>query len=295
MINKKKILNWAGSSLAIIGVAFVVLRLRDHWSSVDLSRISMSAWITLAILALVYGLASSFLFSTAWWNILASFKISVTRRWAFHVYGVSQLAKYVPGNIFHLAGRQVLGMSAGVASGKLLKSIIWELGLAAVAGATYGWLILPGLFPNFSSSLSVILSGLSMMAAIIFLKKLFDSHVAKTFFCMLFLQLITGVIFALLLYVITENTLFSLKVWVLISGSYIIAWLIGLVTPGAPAGAGVRELVLLLLLKGIVQEADLLVAVVLGRILTVLGDVIFFVMAFFMPAKSYQLPEKTYA
>lgn len=65
--------------------------------------------------------------------------------------------------------------------------------------------------------------------------------------------------------------------WIPLSGVYVLAWLAGLVTPGAPAGVGVRELVLLFLLKGIVAEADLLLAVVLGRVVTVVGDFGFFV------------------
>jgi hypothetical protein len=49
-----------------------------------------------------------------------------------------------------------------------------------------------------------------------------------------------------------------------------------MITPGAPAGVGVRELVLLLLVKGMLTEPDLLVAVLTGRIVTVSGDFIYF-------------------
>lgn len=289
MITKKRILHWAGSGFAIVGVGFVALRLHDHWGSLDLSQISPLAWLVIAGLAMLYGLASSLLFTLTWWNLLKSFDIHVTRLWAFHVYGVSQLAKYVPGNIFHLAGRQVMGMSVGAPSGKLLKSIIWELGLAATAGTMYGWLILPAVLPKFSSVFSIILLIISVGLAIFLLSRLFGLLVSKAFGSLLLLQAISGGIFVILLDVIARESQFSPQIWLLIGGSYIIAWLVGLVTPGAPAGAGVRELILLLLLKSIVKEADLLVAVVLGRIITVLGDVLFFMMAFLIPAKYYQL------
>jgi uncharacterized membrane protein YbhN (UPF0104 family) len=62
-------------------------------------------------------------------------------------------------------------------------------------------------------------------------------------------------------------------------GAYVLAWLAGLVTPGAPAGVGVREIVLLFLLGGKIADADLLLAVVLGRGVTVLGDLLFFIAA----------------
>ncbi len=288
MIAKKRILHCAGSGFAIVGVGFVALRLHDHWSSLDLSQISPVAWLVIAGLAILYGLASSLLFTLTWWNLLKSFDIHVARLWAFHVYGVSQLAKYVPGNIFHLAGRQVMGMSVGAPSGKLLKSIIWELGLAATAGSMYGWLILPAILPEFSSLLSIILLVISVGVAVFLLSRLFGLLVSKAFGSLLLLQAISGGIFIILLDVIAHGSLFSPQTYLLIGGSYIIAWLVGLVTPGAPAGAGVRELILLLLLKSIVKEADLLVAVVLGRIITVLGDLLFFMMAFLIPAKYYQ-------
>jgi hypothetical protein len=290
MTTKKRILHWVGSSFAIVGVGFVALRLHDHWSSLDLSQISPLSWLVIAVLAMLYGMVSSLLFTLTWWNLLKSFDIHVTRLWAFHVYGVSQLAKYVPGNIFHLAGRQVMGMSVGAPSGKLLKSIIWELGLAATAGAMYGWLILPAILPEFSSLLSIILLVISVGVAVFLLSRLFGLLVSKAFGSLLLLQAISGGIFAILLDVVARDSQFSPQTWLLIGGSYIIAWLVGLVTPGAPAGAGVRELILLLLLKSIVKEADLLVAVVLGRIITVLGDVLFFMVAFLIPSKFYQKP-----
>jgi uncharacterized membrane protein YbhN (UPF0104 family) len=65
----------------------------------------------------------------------------------------------------------------------------------------------------------------------------------------------------------------------LICGAFVITWLAGSVTPGAPAGIGVRELVLLFLLKGLVLESDLLLAVLLSRVVTVAGDVLFFLAA----------------
>lgn len=75
-----------------------------------------------------------------------------------------------------------------------------------------------------------------------------------------------------------ENVISSLQM-LTICGAFIVAWLVGLVTPGAPAGIGVRELVLLGLLKGFASESDLLLAILLSRLITVGGDVLFFFFA----------------
>jgi uncharacterized membrane protein YbhN (UPF0104 family) len=67
-------------------------------------------------------------------------------------------------------------------------------------------------------------------------------------------------------------------------GAFVITWLAGLVTPVAPAGIGMRELVLLFLLKGLVLESDLLVTVLLSRVVTVAGVVLFSLAALCLPS-----------
>ena len=111
------------------------------------------------------------------------------------VYGTSQLAKYLPGNIFHMAGLQSPGMAAGEPACVLAKSTAWELGLISFSAATFG--------------------------------------------------------------------------------AFMLDWLAGLLAPGAPAGLGVREMVLFSLLKGLVAEADLLLTIVPSRLVTVAGDMLF--------------------
>jgi uncharacterized membrane protein YbhN (UPF0104 family) len=55
--------------------------------------------------------------------------------------------------------------------------------------------------------------------------------------------------------------------------------LAGLITPGAPAGVGIREFVLYAILHPFVNEADLLAAIIFGRIITVVGDILFYILA----------------
>ena len=73
----------------------------------------------------------------------------------------------------------------------------------------------------------------------------------------------------------------------LLCGAYVIAWLAGLVTPGAPAGIGVREAVLLFLLGNVLPHADLLLAVLIGRMVTVFGDTIYFAISSFIKVDNF--------
>jgi uncharacterized membrane protein YbhN (UPF0104 family) len=60
-----------------------------------------------------------------------------------------------------------------------------------------------------------------------------------------------------------------------VPAAFVTAWLIGLVTPGAPAGIGVREIVLIYLSGDYFDNGSILLSVMILRIVTVLGDVIF--------------------
>jgi hypothetical protein len=59
-----------------------------------------------------------------------------------------------------------------------------------------------------------------------------------------------------------------------ILGSYLIAWLLGYLMPGSSGGIGIRESVMMLLLSGVYGRDAILLASVLLRIATTLGDLL---------------------
>lgn len=278
------LLRWVGSCFALVGIVFVFIRLHSYWLELDLFRIDTSSWGGVALFSVIYACANIFL-TFAWWHLLCFLNVKTTRVEALRIYGLSQLAKYMPGNIFHLAGRQALGMAASMPTGALAKSMIWEHGLIAVAGALFGWLALPRLMPGFSEWAGLLLLLVSIYLVSSLLVKIAGRHTMWSFWWqMAFLVVSGGVFIALLNMVVVEGGIATTD-WPIVGGAYICAWLIGMVTPGAPAGVGVRELILLLLLKGLVAETDLLLTVLLGRLITVVGDLLFFAVAFILSVK----------
>ncbi|NIG98135.1 MAG: hypothetical protein G5701_02350 [Serratia symbiotica] len=283
----KRTLHWIGNGLAIIGIFFVILRMYREWHVRDLSCISLNIWLAVACLAIFY-FFDSFLLAFAWRRILKSLGVYVSRAWSIKIYGISQLAKYVPGNVFHIAGRQALGMSAGISGGILAKSIGWEIGLISVSGAVFSWLVLPLLITFVTLPASIALILLTIVGLGYILYRFFSFHLFLAFIYQISFLLISGGIFVILLGALLQNEGGAhLQEWIFICSAYVVAWLVGLVTPGAPAGVGVREFILLFLLKGLVNDADLLIALVLGRILTFAGDLLFFSLSsfFFMIKK----------
>jgi glycosyltransferase 2 family protein len=271
----KRLLYMFGGSIGLAGVIFVGLRLKAYSNEIDIFRFNVIVLFSLLVLVMIYGMAN-ILLARAWWHLLIFFQVRPSCKWAVRVYGLSQLGKYVPGNIFHLAGRQSFGMAAGHHAMPLVKSTIWELGLLSFAGALFSFLLIPLLIPDFPAHLSWLLYLTAIFIAWILSSRLLSKQISSALLCQIIFLIISGSVFTGTLTVITGYPTISPIFVPLVCGAFIMSWLLGLLTPGAPAGLGVREMVLYFLLGGQIAQADLLLAIILSRAITVLGDLVFF-------------------
>ena len=154
-ISLRRALHIFGSFLGIAGVIFVIIKLNVYADQLDFSRFNFCDWGLMSVFSVIYGVANVLL-GFAWFDLLVFLGVgAVSRRWAVKVYGLSQLAKYVPGNIFHLAGRQAYGMAAGIPAIPLAKSSALELGLIAAVGGLFSILLVPIVFPELPSLAAV--------------------------------------------------------------------------------------------------------------------------------------------
>lgn len=267
-------LNVAGGILSLLAIVFVVERFIAYRESIDLARYDAGHWTVLALLAAGYG-AAGVLLAAGWHNILLHLGLKVRFRWSLRAYGLSQLIKYIPGNIFHLAGRQALGMAAGLPAGTLVRSTLWDLGLIAIMALAFIPLALThaGLHP-----VAGTVAGMVIAAGLLAMARLGGgSMLARAALAYLVFLAVSGLLFMLLVTGFCSICDISAPPVVLtLAGAYVIAWLAGLVTPGAPAGLGVREVVLYALLSGSVDQATIIELVILGRIVTLGGDGLFF-------------------
>lgn len=265
-------LNRIGTFLGLAGLVFVAMRLHSYAGEIDLRRIGLGGYLAVAALAGLYG-ASNLLLASGWRRLLAHLGVPVSHSWAIRAYATSQLAKYVPGNIFQFAGRQAVGVAAGIGNGPLAKSTAYELALLVVGGALFSPLLLPLIAAGTSGWLGWI-SFAAVVAVTLWLATVLGADFGgAAIFYLAFLAL-SGLVFAGA-YVLAGGS-GGPALYPAIAGAYVLAWLVGLVTPGAPAGIGVREAILLFLLGEFSSGPIILLAVVIGRTITVLGDLLFF-------------------
>lgn len=273
----KRILHICGSLLACAAIFFMFVRLQSYVDKIDFSALISTLWMYIIILSLVVSICNMFLV-LIWYRCLEYLGVHALFSAATWIYGFSQLGKYIPGNIFHLAGRQTIGMAENLPAGKTLKSIIWELAiLACTASGIFcppfiAQYFFPGLSPAWLSGIFALCCvGVPYVAGRVLGREIRGAILWAVLYLCSF-----GGVFAAILSLITHTDLSPLEMFYG-STAYIVAWFVGFVTPGAPAGLGIREGAMLFLMKDIpVPEAELLLAVMLSRIITIFGDFLFF-------------------
>lgn len=275
----KPFLTWAGRMLAAGGVYFVLTQLFEVSEQMEWEAWPPRLWMALGGLALVYG-SANLLAVVSWRLVLAYLGVDARWRSCLYVYASSQIARYLPGNIFHLAGRQFLGAKMGWPSMAVAKSAGAELLSLAVAGALFSVFVLPLVTPLVSSATSCVIFAALLLGVVTLARVILSSAIAyATFWHVVFLFL-TGLVFVGVMNTLVRESSFHDLNGLQISAAYVFAWLVGLVTPGAPAGVGIREFVLLALLGKYFPDAELVAVVVLGRGVTMVGDALFYLVSF---------------
>lgn len=283
----KRLLAWAGNILVILGVLFIAIKFNEYFNMLKGKfNFTVKDFAFFTVIAIGYCI-SNLLLVAAWRNILKSAGFNVRFSLALKIYSGSQLAKYIPGNIMHLTGRQVLAMRYKFPGLVVLKSIGSELSLLIVAGGLFCTFYIQYLIPSISVYVTFLIFLFSLVLVVLILRWLSKPFIIFALLEQCLFLVLSGLFFYIILnYFDAGNGPVVQSVYVVVSG-YIIAWLIGLVTPGAPAGIGIRETVLVFLLHNY-APSSILLAVILGRATTVIGDGLFYLFSLFIGEGPYE-------
>jgi glycosyltransferase 2 family protein len=280
-----------GWTVVAASLGFVGVQLWQHapWRLAGAHLEALTAAVVVG--ALVYGIAG-FLLSSAWHQLLGGGGVTAPLRCHHAVYGRTQIAKYLPGNVFHLVGRQVMGRQLGHGQGRLALASLLEAGLLVLVAAAlslplaWRWLdqemlwigacaapvlallAAPWVRRRHESALWRDGAAADRDRAGAVLRLLRAAAIYALFF------LVVAAIFWMLALSVNESGRPAIG----FAGSVTVvalAWLAGFVTPGASAGIGVREAMLIAALEGTLgAPANTLIALAL-RLVTIGGDVVF--------------------
>jgi uncharacterized membrane protein YbhN (UPF0104 family) len=237
-------------------------------------------------------------FGTHVWRLLMSDQNHrVPTRLAVQVFFISQLGKYLPGNVGQFLGRGVLakstGIPVGVAVGTAVFEGIWNLvigltlallstwvlyDLATVHtvnpafGAKAGWLLALALVLPWLSVkvLNAVLPNLSRKVGG---GELLRSPRLRTSLLVSLLILINFMMLGYVLKLQAEVFFAAPTVdWLSITLLFSSAWVAGYVVPGAPGGLGVREAMMVVLLTPLTGAPVATGLAVSMRLTSLLGD-----------------------
>ncbi len=215
-----------------------------------------------------------------------------------HLFMVSQIAKYLPGNVGHHVGRLLLARREGMGGREVLFSMLletlwviaissllalaalWQLGARLFAQAPRlpeGWLLVSiaigaALLPLLGHRLFARAAGWLARRRGVEARALAFPPLrvfAETGLLYLGNYLLLGVILKLIGLILFDADLGGI---LLLAGIFSVAWIVGFVTPGAPAGLGVRELVLVAALTPLADQPTAVGVAAALRVVTVLGD-----------------------
>jgi len=201
----------------------------------------------------------------------------------------TQVAKYLPGNVFHLAGRVYLSRREKVPVKTAVVATLLEASLLVAAGIAFGiayWL------PASYAMAGTACVWLGLVGILALSLRVGESLWSKWGFCFgatypgLFLPglayagvfLIQGVIAVALGLAMAPDSWSFQETLPILS----IAWVAGFLTVGSPGGIGVREAAFVALAQTESEKASMLLLVVGIRIVSILGDLLCLALAKFL-------------
>jgi len=293
----KKTASIAGSVLMVASLFFIGMRFAEMWDDLNF-QVFASAWTIVLLLFVVMGEGFNVLIVAENFRYLVKdlSKLVISRALVMKVYNNANMYKYIPGGFMYVVGRSQLAIEVDelshtkVALSTVIEGVLWAVSaliLSLIYASDFLIIYINQLELNFARAVWLVL-GLVLLAAIFMVyrlrhrikekaKGLRVGIIIKRLLTMIFIVNFWGVSFLATVTILGQP--FSLSLGVTIVGLYIMSWLIGFLTPGAPSGLGVREIVLLMFLGGIVNEDILISAIVIHRGLQVSGDLFAYGMA----------------
>lgn len=132
-----------GWILALAILFFLARTLASTWDQVAQSGVTFQLNLPLLIVSTLLLVVGRSFAVEAWRRILRALGNSISFRFAIYAWFVSNLARFIPGNVFQLAAMMMLTESAGVSKLNIVLSQTVYAAIALSVAALYGLTLLP--------------------------------------------------------------------------------------------------------------------------------------------------------
>ncbi|MDX2229736.1 MAG: lysylphosphatidylglycerol synthase domain-containing protein [Leptolyngbyaceae cyanobacterium bins.349] len=274
---------------------FLLQVLRQHWQDVAAIRIDAAGWACLAI-ALGITLTAHICAGWVWSRVLQrDLRQEVAMGELIPAYLQTNIAKYLPGNVWHYYGRVTAATQAGATLETATVSVLLEPLLMAISALLVALLGGQAIARNYGNGLWIGLC-LGLLITLLLIhprvlnpvlqrlaqtkQKALPTHAITTPSHLThypWLALVGNLVFLLLrgvgfLAVFWAIAPFALAQVPFLFSGFSLAWLLGLVVPGAPGGLGIFEATAIALLGTVYPSAVVLAVVACYRLVSVIAE-----------------------
>ncbi len=303
----KYIYRLCGLLIGVIAtVAFAIYTARNLTISDFSVYTSPLVLASIAIASLLYATIIP-ISAWAWRGMLIDVGIIKPWRELAIIMGTTQMAKYLPGNVGQHIGRTTMSLARGITIRPFLTTVFAETLLAVISAVFVGLMSallskagLHALKLKNEMFFALILIGILIIGLLIYrplvphlLRRFAPTYAGSALetllprppsllrafiaYCTNYLMIGTG------LWILASALLPEMKHdFMLLLCSFSLAWVVGFFTPGAPAGLGVREAIMLGILGASYPGSEGVFIIISFRLVTVLGDSICFLTAYGM-------------
>ncbi|MFT8316401.1 MAG: CAAX protease [Clostridium sp.] len=297
---KNKIIKYIGYIITII--AFIFIGKSFLSMNLDVKYIKNPFLAVIFVILMSMGYAVTVYISSYAWKSILEFinKDSIPFKDITGIYVKANIAKYLPGNVMHFAGRNLLAARLGFKQLDITFCTILEIIMLIFTSVIISLIFAMKIFKNSleyallkvnHNVIWVVLIALVILTLLviwivckkkqllknyrhIFTKKILIL-LCKLFFIYSITLIIPGIFLMVSLKFVLHCNV-SLNMIMIIISSYTISWVLGYIAPGAPGGIGIRETILLIILTPFYTNGVVLLATILLRVISVLGDLIAF-------------------
>ena len=273
--------------LLLAGLSLAVLSLADQWGEVRAGAAELSPGpVAASALAVLLSLCASLL---SWRSTVQSLGTTLPVARAARIYFVGQLGKYVPGSVWPVVAQMELGSAYGLSRAVIGTSSLLALAVAVPVALVLGLLAVPTLL-SADASAYLLLFLVLPVAVLVLSPPVLNPLLARALRVVrrpaLPQRLDARAVLRIASFAALAQLLLGVHAWLLARdlgaeglsvlplavGAFALASVAGLLALPVPAGAGVREAVLVVALSPVLPVGQSLLLALVSRAILTVGD-----------------------
>ena len=279
----------------VVAVVFIIVVVVKNWDALVGAISYMDArWLLAAGAAGVVAVSLSMM---SWRAVAIAFGHRITVRQSSALVFISQIGKYIPGGVWPIVAGSQLGARAGIPASTTAVTLLTQLVISVATGSVMA-VLLAFTVPAFAAQyvgllVLVVLAGVVLLTPPVMIRwlRLIFRLIRRTH---LVPEALSGrALASATAWSLASWVVFGLHLWFVLAATsgpapelllrsisgFSIAWVIGFLAIIAPAGAGVREAIMAVVLAGFFTAPQVLGIVLVSRMLLLAVDVVLFAAA----------------